>query len=65
MPGVISTVSVKLGQPVKAGDPLMSVEAMKMETQISAPRDGTVVALLVAVGAVVEPKDLLVELQVG
>ena len=65
MPGVISTVSVKLGQPVKAGDALMSIEAMKMETQINAPRDGIVVALLVAVGAVVEPKDLLVELQVG
>jgi pyruvate/2-oxoglutarate dehydrogenase complex dihydrolipoamide acyltransferase (E2) component len=42
VPGVISTVSIKAGDTVKAGDPLLGVEAMKMETVIHADRDGTV-----------------------
>ncbi len=62
MPGVISTVAVKAGQVVKAGDVLLSIEAMKMETQLYAPRDGTVTALHVQPGTMVEPKDLLLEL---
>ena len=62
MPGVISTVAVKEGQVVKAGDVLLSIEAMKMETQLHAPRDGTITALYVSPGALVEPKDLMAEI---
>jgi pyruvate carboxylase len=62
MPGVISSAPVKVGQMVKAGDTLMAIEAMKMETQISAPHDGIVGAIHAAAGSVVEPKDLVVEL---
>ena len=62
MPGVISTVAVKAGQKVNAGDVLLSIEAMKMETQLYAPRGGTVKAVHIAPGAVVEPKDLLLEI---
>ncbi len=50
MPGMVVTVSVKPGQAVKAGDPLVSIEAMKMETQIRADRDGTVRAVHVQSG---------------
>ena len=62
VPGVISTVSIKVGDAVKAGDPLLGVEAMKMETVIHADRDGTVSELLVASGDSVDAKDLLIVL---
>lgn len=62
VPGVISTVSIKAGDAVKAGDPLLGVEAMKMETVIHADRDGTVSELLVASGDSVDAKDLLIVL---
>lgn len=61
MPGMIVTVAVKAGQKVRAGDPLVSIEAMKMETQIRAERDGTVKAVHVKPGETVEAHDLLVE----
>jgi pyruvate carboxylase len=60
MPGVISTVSVSSGQAVKAGDVLVSIEAMKMETAIHAERDGTVAEVLVRAGDQIDAKDLLV-----
>jgi pyruvate carboxylase len=59
MPGAVSTVSVKKGEAVKAGDVLLTIEAMKMETALHAPRDGTVTELLVTPGAQIDAKDLL------
>lgn len=63
MPGVVSTVNVVKEQRVKAGDVLLTLEAMKMETALHAPHDGTVAELLVGPGAQVDSKDLLVELR--
>jgi pyruvate carboxylase len=60
MPGVISTLAVAAGQEVKAGDVLVSIEAMKMETAIHAERDGTVAEVLVKAGDQIDAKDLLV-----
>ncbi|MGU3576153.1 pyruvate carboxylase [Brucellaceae bacterium C25G] len=60
MPGVVSTVAVASGQSVKAGDVLLSLEAMKMETAIHAERDGTLAEVLVKAGEQVDAKDLLV-----
>jgi pyruvate carboxylase len=60
MPGVVSTVAVAAGQPVKAGDVLLSIEAMKMETALHAERDGTIAELLVRAGDQIDAKDLLV-----
>ena len=62
MPGSVVTVAVKPGQKVSKGNPLISVEAMKMETVIAADRDATVVKVLVAPGDRVDAKDLLIEL---
>jgi pyruvate carboxylase len=59
MPGAISSVAIKVGDTLKAGDVLLTMEAMKMETALHAPRDGTVLELLVTAGAQVEAKDLL------
>ena len=61
MPGMVVTVSVRAGQPVKLGDPLVSIEAMKMETQVRAERDGVVRAVHVKGGETVSARDLLVE----
>jgi pyruvate carboxylase len=60
MPGKISTVAARAGQPVKAGERLLSIEAMKMETAVYSPRDGSVAEVLVSAGSVVEARDLLV-----
>ncbi len=60
MPGVISTVAIAAGQEVTAGDVLVSIEAMKMETALHAERDGTVKEVLVSPGAQIDAKDLLV-----
>ncbi|MFJ4225050.1 acetyl/propionyl/methylcrotonyl-CoA carboxylase subunit alpha [Microbacterium sp. NPDC089695] len=49
MPGSVVAVHVGEGALVEAGQPLVSIEAMKMEHQVVAPRDGTV-HLLVTVG---------------
>jgi pyruvate carboxylase len=63
MPGVISTLAVKEGQKVQAGDVLCSIEAMKMETAIHAEVDGTVAELLIRPGDQIDAKDLLVRLE--
>lgn len=60
MPGVISTVAIAAGQKVKAGDVLLSIEAMKMETALHADRDATVTEVLVKAGDQIDAKDLLV-----
>ncbi|WP_417413315.1 pyruvate carboxylase [Hoeflea sp.] len=60
MPGVISTVAVAAGQEVTAGDVLVSIEAMKMETAIHAERDGVLSEVLVKTGDQIDAKDLLV-----
>jgi pyruvate carboxylase len=62
MPGMVVTVAVKVGQKVVKGDPLLSMEAMKMETMLSAERDATVIAVHVRPGDVINAKDLLIEL---
>jgi pyruvate carboxylase len=62
MPGVIASVAVVAGQPVHAGDLLLTIEAMKMETGLYADRGGTLKALHVQPGAQVDAKDLLVEI---
>jgi pyruvate carboxylase len=60
MPGVVSTLAVKVGQAVQAGDVLLSIEAMKMETALHAERDGTVAEVLVQTSDQIDAKDLLV-----
>ena len=54
MPGNILNVNVKVGDAVKKGQVLLILEAMKMENEILAPRDGTVAQVVTSKGAVVE-----------
>jgi pyruvate carboxylase len=63
MPGVISSLAVKVGQKVTAGDVLCSIEAMKMETAIHADADGVVAEVTVKPGDQIDAKDLLVRFE--
>ncbi|MBB4144819.1 pyruvate carboxylase [Rhizobium rhizoryzae] len=60
MPGVISRVFVSTGQKVKAGDVLLSIEAMKMETALHAEKDGEITEVAVKAGDQIDAKDLLI-----
>ena len=62
MPGTILDVKVQAGQSVKKGDVLVILEAMKMETEIVAPADGTVSKILVKAGDSVDTGAALVAL---
>ncbi|MDJ0793528.1 MAG: pyruvate carboxylase [Woeseiaceae bacterium] len=63
MPGVVSTISVEVGQEVKRGDTLLTMEAMKMETSIAAERDAKIKRVLARIGDQFDAKDLLVEFE--
>jgi len=63
MPGVVVTVSAVVGARVARGDPLLTLEAMKMETAVRAESDGEVAEVLVRPGQPVDVKDLLVVLR--
>jgi pyruvate carboxylase len=63
MPGAVASVTVAVGQKVKAGDMLLTIEAMKMETGLHADRDATIKALFVQAGSQIDAKDLLIELE--
>ncbi|MFI5565286.1 biotin carboxylase N-terminal domain-containing protein [Amycolatopsis japonica] len=59
MPGTVVRLAVEAGDTVKTGDPLLWLEAMKMEHRIAAPADGVVTELPVVVGQQVEVGTIL------
>ncbi len=61
MPGLIIDLKVKAGDNVKAGDPLLILEAMKMENILKSPGDGTVKNVKVEKGNSVEKGQVLIE----
>ena len=63
MPGSVASVAVSAGSKVKAGDLLLTIEAMKMETGLHADREAVVKAVHVSAGTQIEAKDLLVEFE--
>jgi 3-methylcrotonyl-CoA carboxylase alpha subunit len=60
MPGKVTKVLVQVGDVVKKGQVLVTVEAMKMEHALKAPRDGVIESLKVEAGALVSPGTALV-----
>ncbi len=60
IPGTVVEVQVKVGQQVKRNDPIMIIDAMKMNTQISAVADGVVKELLAKSGDAVKMGQTLV-----
>jgi pyruvate carboxylase len=63
MPGLIVTIAVQPGDHVAAGQRLATLEAMKMETTLTAPVDGRVTAVLASPGTQVDAGDLIVHLE--
>jgi pyruvate carboxylase len=63
MPGVVASVAVLTGAQVHAGDLLLTIEAMKMETGLHAERDAVIKAVHVTPGAQIDAKDLLIEFE--
>ncbi len=62
IPGKVSEIAVSVGHKVAKGDPLFTLEAMKMYTTVNAPMAGVVKSIEVEDGATVEAKDLLLRL---
>jgi pyruvate carboxylase subunit B len=63
MPGTIVEVRARVGDKVEAGDPILVIEAMKMENEIQAPQGGVVISVHVKKGDNVAPDETLVEIQ--
>lgn len=61
MPGLIIDIRVQPGQAVHKGDPLLVLEAMKMENILKAPTDGTIASIAVALRANVTKGQVLVK----
>jgi biotin carboxyl carrier protein len=63
MPGLIVRVEVELGDAVRAGQPVIAMEAMKMENELKAESAGVVARVLVAAGQAVQKGDVLMEFE--
>lgn len=63
MPGRVVKVLVAVDDHVKAGDPLLIIEAMKMESRVPAPMDGRVAAILTAEGDNVKTDETVIQLE--
>ena len=59
MPGMLVSLAVEVGERVSAGQPLLVLEAMKMQNTIPCPADGTVTSLPVAAGTQVTRDQVL------
>ncbi len=63
MPGLVRRVDVYVGQEIKEGDPILILEAMKMENVLKSPGEGRVSKVLIRDGSPVEKGQVLVEVE--
>jgi len=63
MPGLILDIHVEAGQEVKEDDPLLILEAMKMENVITSPRDGVIKSINMSIGNTIDKGQLLIEFE--
>ena len=61
--GVVFRVDVSVGEDVSAGDPVVTLESMKMEMPVETETDGRVTRILVEEGAFVDEGDVLVHIE--
>lgn len=59
LPGTVLAVKAQVGQAVKAGEAVMIIEAMKMENEIPAPKDGKITSILTPKGTSVDTGTVL------
>ena len=62
IPGLVSRIFVNLGDKVKTGEKLCILEAMKMENEITTPKNGIITFIHIDSGASVEKGDLIMEI---
>ncbi|GAL73027.1 biotin/lipoyl-containing protein [Jejuia pallidilutea] len=63
MPGLILEINVKVGQEIQENDPLLILEAMKMENIITSPIDGVIKAIHATKGDAVTKDQLIIEFE--
>ena len=63
MPGLILDIIVEIGQAVKQDEPLLILEAMKMESTINSPSEGVIKSISIKKGDAVDKGDLLIEFE--
>lgn len=63
LPGTVTQIRVRPGERVHRNQTLVVLEAMKMESSVGAPADGTVKSVLVKLGASVKEGEVLVEFE--
>ena len=63
MPGLILDITVKIGQEINESDPILVLEAMKMENIICSPRKGVIKSISANKGDAVEKNELLIEFE--
>jgi len=63
LPGLIVSIETSEGSEVAAGDPLLTIEAMKMQNEFRSPRAGRVAAIAVAAGETVATGQLLLRIE--
>ena len=63
MPGRILSIHVKAGDHIKVGDPILSLEAMKMENIIKSPREGLIESIEIDAGQTVNKNQVLIRFQ--
>lgn len=60
MPGLIKKIMVKVGDTIQKGDPIVTLEAMKMENILKAPSDAKIAQIKIAEGNAVDKNQVLV-----
>lgn len=63
MPGKVIKIPVKVGDEVKKGDTVITISAMKMESEYKSPIDGNIVKIFVNEGSTVEANQKLIEIE--
>lgn len=63
MPGKVIKIPVSVGEEVKKGDTLITISAMKMESEYKSPIDGTITKINVTEGSTVDANQVLIEIE--
>ena len=63
MPGKVVKIPVSVGDEVKKGDTLITISAMKMESEYKAPKDGKISKINVSEGSTVDANQVLIEIE--